>query len=92
MDMLWLNLLALAAAAAGATLFYLGSARQKVLTQPLPARPSLGWGLCLSLAAWLLWCAAFHPAAAFFVALTVIMAVLVALPVAAAVVPRKETA
>ena len=92
MPALWLNLLALVVAATGAALLYLGSPRQLVLARPLPARAGLGWGLTLLLAAWLLWCVPWHPAAAFFATLTVTMAWLVALPVGASLLKRKGTA
>jgi hypothetical protein len=82
-------LLAVAASLAGTGCLYLGAPRQLVLTRPLPARASRGWGLTLLLSAWLLWCGIWHPATALFAVLTVAMAVAVALPVLA-VAGRRE--
>lgn len=92
MSMVWLNLLALVATATGAALFYLGSGRQAVLARRLGPRASLGWGLTLHLASWLLWCAALHPAAAFFVTLTLTMVWLTALPVGVALLKQRRAA
>lgn len=91
MAVVWINLAALVVSATGAALLYLASGRQRLLARPPGARTALGWGMTLSLAAWLLWCLPWHPAAAFFVALTMTMAWLVALPVGAALLGRKET-
>ncbi|MBI2239641.1 MAG: hypothetical protein HYU59_02430 [Magnetospirillum gryphiswaldense] len=92
MSMLLLNLLALVATATGAALFYLGSGRQVALARRLDPRASLGWGLTLLLAAWLMWCAALHPAAAFFVTVTLTMGWLTALPVGVVLLKPRRAA
>lgn len=85
-----LHLAALTATFAGAICLYLGAPRQQWLTRPWPARGSRAGGLALLLLGWLVWCVPLHPATAFFVVLTMGMAALLVLPIAAALTASRR--
>jgi hypothetical protein len=84
------NGLIVALALAGALLFYVGSASQRWLRAPLPARPArLAAVLCIALS---LACAAraLQPATSLSVVLTTLMAALTAYPFIGALVERRR--